>query len=252
MSGILSKKFHKKTNFDFAPGTVPRNPQYWPKDWKEIQYKEYPRLPKIILPDSLPLSKSLQEVLRKRHSAREYDPNQEITLEELTTLIAYSAGIKPSKEPSPLKTDKNILRRHYPSGGALYPLELYLACQRVCGIPPGIYHYNVNIHSLECLSDDSEEIHKIKEGLYYPWSYDSAVMFFITSVWDRNFKKYHDRGYRIVLLEAGHLAQNISLCASALDLKCCNSVGFSNIKINKVLDIETEVEDTLYLALIGK
>jgi SagB-type dehydrogenase family enzyme len=169
-----------------------------------------------------------------------------LTLDEFSTILYYTAGVKP------FFGRWNEVRRFYPSGGARYPLELYLLIQRVDGITPGIYHYNVKDHILEELSTNKEDIESLKDGLYYPWSREAAVACFITAVWERNFMKYEDRGYRIVLIEAGHMAHNLALTAAALNIGCCNSVGFHNEHIDETLDIEHEDEDSLCLALLGK
>jgi len=246
MPGEFSKKYHKQTDFAFSIGSLPSDPQSWPKEWREIEHKEYPRLPKIKLPRSfLPLV-PLEKALSARHATREYDPGRNLSLEELSTLLHYSAGTRPRKK----ETDD--IRRFYPSGGARYPLEIYPVIQKVDGIKPGVYHYNVKEHLLENLSNEKEDLELIREGLLYPWSRDAAVFFFITAVWERNFIKYKDRGYRIILMEAGHLAQNLSLLCAALKIDCCNSVGFHNERINEVLALENEIEDSLYLFITGK
>lgn len=246
MSGEFSKKFHEQTDFSFPLGTPPSDPQYWPKEWREIFHKQYPRLEKIALSTNLLSLGDLENSLITRHSQREFDIAESLTLDEISTILYYSAGVKPSFGRW------NEVRRCYPSGGARYPLELYLLIQRVDGIVPGIYHYNVKEHILEKLSDYQEDIDSLKDGLYYPWSRDAAVACFITAVWERNFMKYKDRGYRIVLVEAGHLAQNLALTATALNIGCCNSVGFHNEHIDENLDITHEDEDSLCLALLGK
>ena len=246
MPGEFSKKYHKQTDFDFPLGRLPGDPQSWPKAWREIQHKEYPRLPKIKLPRSfLPLA-SLKEALSERRATREYDPNKSLSQKELATLLHYSAGVRPEKN------EQGTIRRFYPSGGARYPLEIYLGVQKADKIKSGLYHYNVKEHLLENLSNENEDLELLKEGLLYPWSRDAAVFFFITAVWDRNFIKYKDRGYRIVLMEAGHLAQNLSLLCAALRIDCCHSVGFNNQRINEIFGLESETEDSLYLFIAGK
>ncbi len=247
MSGEFSKKVHRQTDFSFKIGTPPSDPQYWPKEWTEILHKEYPRFSKIDLPRNFSVLYNLKDIFFARYSKREYNLGVKISLQELSTLLYYSAGIKPEIQSGTTK-----IRRFYPSGGARYPLEVYLLIQRVEDVEVGIYHYNVKEHQLELLTADKSEIEKLKEGLLYPWSRDAAVAFFVTAVWERNFIKYKDRGYRIALMEAGHLGQNLALTAAALGIGCCNSVGFHNERINQVLDIENEDEDSLYLALLGK
>lgn len=246
MLGSISKKFHKLTNFNFPIGSLPSNPQYWPKEWTEIHHKEYPRLPKIPLSYNFSDLGTLKKSLELRHSAREFNVNETLTEKELSTLLYYSAGTKPAPK------NQDCVRRHYPSGGARYPLETYLVIQRVQSIEKGIYHYNIKKHALETLSTDVEDLTQIRDGLYYPWSREAALILFITSVWDRNFIKYKDRGYRITLTEAGHMAQNLALISASLDIGCCNSVGFNDIRISSILNIENGVEDPVYMALLGK
>jgi len=190
---------------------------------------------------------NLENAFKTRHSTREFNISKELSFDEFSTLINYSAGIKSAnKDVAP-----NLVRRFYPSGGARYPLEIYLGIQRVENIKPGIYHYNTKDNSLENIGG-KEWLDELLPGLYYPWSREAAVVFIITAVWDRNFIKYKDRGYRIVLMETGHLAQNLALTAASLNIGCCNSVGFSNGKINEVFDIENEDESSLYMAVLGK
>ena len=243
MNGIFSKLFHKQTDFNFKIGTSPSNPQHWPKTWKEIQYKEYGRFEKIKLPPVLSLG-DFKSALENRHSLREFDLSKKVSFEELSTLIYYAAGVRPSQQD-------DLIRRFYPSGGGRYPLEVYLGIQRVDGLEKGIYHYDIRQNQLEKVFDRSE-LKNIFPALLYPWSREAAVIFIITAVWDRNFVKYKDRGYRIVLFEAGHLMQNLSLVASALGIGCCNSVGFNNEVFNETLDITNRDEATLYISALGK
>jgi len=246
MPGEFSKLFHKQTDFDFPIGSLPSNPQYWPKEWKEIQYKNYPRMPKIKLPKKFLNLGSFERALKNRYSTRNFNPNKELTLNQLSTLLYFSAGVKPFKTKN-----ENLIRRFYPSGGARYPLEVYLGIKKVKGVEQGIYHYNVKEHLLENIGG-KEWLDELLPALYYPWSREAAVIYIITAVWDRNFIKYKDRGYRIVLMEAGHLAQNLALTASALNIGCCNLVGFHNKKFNEILDIENSSESTLYIAVLGE
>jgi len=246
MNGKFCRKFHYQTNFDFPIGTLPTSPQYWPKEWSEIYHKEYPRMTRIKLSNKILDLGNFRNALVSRQATREYNLEKSLTFEELSTLLSYSAGVKS------LNNNSAETRRFYPSGGARYPLEIYLLIQRVDTLSPGIYHYNVKENSLEILTVDKDDIDYFNEGLYYPWSRDAALTYVITSVWERNFMKYKQRGYRIILLEAGHLAHNVSLICAALGIGCCNSVGFHNTRMNDVLDIKHEDEDSLYMATIGK
>jgi SagB-type dehydrogenase family enzyme len=246
MNGSLSKLFHEKTNNDTPVGSASLDSKYWPREWKEIYYKEYSRSPKIILAKDKQDLESLEAALEKRHSFRDFERHKKITFEDLSTLLYLSCGEKAKKTDDPTKA-----RRRYPSGGARYPLEVYLGVQRVENIEAGIYHYNVKEHALETLVAEPEYLESLKESLHSPWAREAAVFFIITALWNRTFVKYGDFGYRLILLEAGHMTQNLSLVAASLDIGCCNIAGFHNRRIDEILDIPTQEEESLYMSLLG-
>ena len=119
------------------------------------------------------------------------------------------------------------------------------------GVTPGIYHYNILNHSLERLLG-ADALSSFDETLRYPWAKDAAVVFIITAVWNRNFIKYGDFGYNTVLIETGHMIQNLLLVSESLDIRYCPLVGFSNKNINTILDIYEDDESSLYITAIGK
>ncbi|MBI2048198.1 MAG: SagB family peptide dehydrogenase [Parcubacteria group bacterium] len=248
---MLSKLFHKKTTSERPP--IPADPKDWPISWRTVLFKEYPRFDAIPLPTDFLELKNLKEALENRHSTRIFDTKKEISLQELGTMLYYSAGIKdvPGKYKDATQEKKNKTKRFYPSGGARYPLETYLAVKRISGVVPGIYHYNLLNHSLEQLLD-KEYLGEFDETLGYPWAKDAAVIFIITAVWNRNFVKYQDFGYNIVLIETGHMVENLLLTAESVGISYCPLAGFNNQKINTLLDIDEEDESSLYIVATGK
>ena len=73
----------------------------------------------------------------------------------------------------------------------------------------------------------------------------------MTAVFSRNQMKYGERGYRYVLLEAGHIGQNMYLNAAALSLKCCALGGTIDSKLEKFLDIDGITESVVYAVAFG-
>ena len=63
--------------------------------------------------------------------------------------------------------------------------------------------------------------------------------------------KYEERGYRFILMECGHIAQNLYLISEAMKLKCCSIGGFVDEKFNNLLDLQGQSEKTMYLVAIG-
>lgn len=114
-----------------------------------------------------------------------------------------------------------------------------------------MYHYNVKLHCLELLLKGN--IGKVLSVyINQQWVKKSSMIFFITSVVGRSGIKYGDRAYRHCLLEAGHIGQNFYLVSDAIGLKCCAIGGFLDQEINKLFDIDPNVEVALYILAIGK
>ena len=244
MDFSIVRAFHQATKIKKGQELRKIPPGKWPREWRTICFKSYPRLPKIPLARiDLPV-KSLQETLLTRQSQRKFS-NQPISFRLISQLLLYSAGVREQK------TDWNKTRRTYPSGGARYPLEIYLAVLKNGEIPEGIYHYNVKEHSLEELLKGNFR-QEIYQAISQEMIKKAPLVLLISAVFQRTMQKYKDFGYRLILFEAGHLGQNISLVATNLGLKCCAIGGGDEDKINSLLDLDGESETVIYFFSLGK
>ena len=106
--------------------------------------------------------------------------------------------------------------RPVPSGGGLYPLELYVLAQHVDGLDrASTTTCRSATASSSCAPSRCRSMLTAEMFLGQPYLIDAAAVIVITAVVERSLWKYEDRGYRYILLEAGHVAQNINLCAQA-------------------------------------
>jgi SagB-type dehydrogenase family enzyme len=64
-------------------------------------------------------------------------------------------------------------------------------------------------------------------------------------------RKYGERAYRYIYMDAGHVAQNLYLAATALDLASCAVGAFFDDEVNKVLDLDGRDETAIYMATVG-
>lgn len=143
--------------------------------------------------------------------------------------------------------------RPVPSGGGLYPLELYVLAQRVRGLDGGVYHYVPLGHRLEVVRSDALPSHPSSEMfLGQPYLVNAAAIVVITAVVQRSLWKYEDRGYRYIVLEAGHVAQNLNLCAAALGIASLNLGGFFDEDIMALCRLDPHRELALYGVALGR
>lgn len=235
-----SEKFHQKTKFSKLIKAMPVKD--WPKEWKTVYFKEYPRLDKIILPKPSKLNKILlKDVLYQRKSLREFS-NKPLSLEKLSDLLFYSSGIR---KITPVMQGN----RFYPSGGSRYPLETYLISQN-SELPVGVYHYNVRSHSLEILLLFKK--FNYRKYLNQEFIGKAACIIIQTACFERTTGKYRDRGYRHVIMEAGYLGQNIYLLSAALNLACCGIGGCLDDELNKLLGVDGVKESVVAVAVVGE
>ena len=214
-------------------------------------YKKYRLSPQIKLPEKenfLPNAKTFDDVVTSRRSVRDFG-KEKLSLSELSKVLHQSYGITGEiKRPD----GGTIPLRSAPSGGALYPAEIYLGIRNVSGVEPGIYHYNVPDHALELLNsgDPTEKLYEV--CCQQEYTREASVVFLISGVLQRTKRKYGERGYRYVLLDVGHLGQNIYLSCTSLNLAVMTTCGFYDDGANKLLRVDGIDETTLYVAFVGK
>lgn len=218
----------------------------WPREWKIVKWKSYPSHQKIDLPKPEMPESSLKNSLLNRQSYRDFSDKTVLpSLKELSTLLFYSCGLtKPNK-------DLNSSRRPHPSGGGLYPLEIYLLIFKPSKeIASGLYHYDIRNHRLEKLSERNVE--ELKQAFHYPWAADASMMILFSFTESRGKPKYGNLAYKVGLIEAGHIGQNFYLNCAALKLKCCALGGLDEDKIHRALDLDGFGETVFYVIAVGK
>lgn len=193
--------------------------------------KEEIKLPKPIEKGSL----SIEEVIQKRRSVREYKKGT-LSLGEVSQLLWAGGG-------------RNLYRRTIPSAGATYPLELFLVVGEVGGLTPGLYHYSHSKHSLEKIKEEDVRKRLCRAALEQRMIEKAPASLVIAADYKRTTGHYGQRGIRYVHMEVGHMGQNISLQAVALNLGTVMIGAFEDREIKEILGIE---EDPLYLIPVGR
>jgi SagB-type dehydrogenase family enzyme len=137
-----------------------------------------------------------------------------------------------------------------PSAGGLQALELYVAPLSAGWLPPGAYHYDRRRHFLS---------HVTAEGAPGEWptivpSLDlvagGSLLWVLVGDGARVRAKYQERGLRFLLLEAGHLMQNLCLVSASLGLATVPLGAFFEAPLARRLRLPRE-DEVLYLGVCG-
>jgi SagB-type dehydrogenase family enzyme len=207
-------------------------------------FKHYPQARKVALPRTWQLTEeNLSPLIQNRRSLRKY-AQEPISLEHLAFLLWASQGVTGQAG--------RYLFRSTPSAGALYPVETYLNAHSVAGLPAGLYHFDVENFALDRLTDQDQAESVAHGCLDQGFMAQAPVVFLWTGVFRRAMHKYGDRGVRYILLDAGHICQNVMIAAEAVGCGSCAVAALYDGEINQLLQIDEEEESILYAASVGK
>lgn len=204
-------------------------------------YKDYSLMDRVELPEASREGELCQTIAGRR-SVRQYS-GEPVSREDLSQLLFFSYG----------RTDDQQHFRAVPSGGGLYPLEIYVVALAVTGLEPGVYHYGVEDHHLDVVSRG--DCHAEMKELVMTSGIDidtAAMVVIFTAVFQRNTLKYKDRGYRMILMESGAAAHGMSLVARSLGLADCYVGGFLDDELSEFLGIDGVQEAPLLPLVIGR
>lgn len=137
-----------------------------------------------------------------------------------------------------------------PSAGALYPAEIYMIVEDFDDLEPGIYHYNILMHSLELVREG-----RFLDRLYRICSNpttirESSVAFVISAIFDRTKWRYRERGYRYVLMDIGHLTENLALIVNSLGFRPHIIGRFIDDAVNELIGLDGLKESVLCIVSI--
>ena len=210
-------------------------------------FKKYPHRQRIAMEKPSPLvSPGLEQAIARRRSIREYS-DEPISLDQLSRVLFFSGGVT-----GKVSGEVTIPLRAAASAGALYPIEMYPVVEAVEGLEPGVYHYDVEGHALEFLRGGRYRTQLFEDCHRQDMMLKASAIIIMTAVFGRTKIKYGERGYRYVLLDAGHLGQNIYLECTALGLGCATVGGFLDDRVNALVGVDGLQESTVYIAVIGR
>ncbi len=206
-------------------------------------FKRYPSAEKVLLPRRWDGERTnIWQVLQHRRSARRYTQGT-ISLADLALLLWASQGVTAQAGPYYLRTA--------PSAGALYPIETYVAADRVSGVEPGLFHFDVRGFQLERLESGRVIKRVAAAALDQAFVSSASVVFIWSAVLPRTMSKYGNRGLRYVFMDAGHVCQNLLLAADALGLGACPVGALFDDELNEILGVDGQEETAVYIAPVG-
>lgn len=167
---------------------------------------------------------SLTSVLEHRQSIRDYGETT-LTDRQLGEFLYRSARVR-----SIIKTKfGEVSSRPYPSGGAIYELELYAVVNSCENIPFGLYHYDPQAHQLCKLDSRTEAVSNLLKDAQLSTGQQCLpqVLIVVAARFQRLGWKYESIAYAMMLKHVGVSYQTMYLVATAMELAAC-AIGGGN------------------------
>jgi SagB-type dehydrogenase family enzyme len=169
----------------------------------------------------------LDRVLRNRRSMRQLSVELP-SRRKVSRLLLFAHGVHDTLGRGPT-----------PSSGGLQSLELYLVNWSEGWLPTGAYHYDRAGHHLSQIIPEATRERWQQMAPSLPLVEGGALVWVIVGDGERIEKKYGPRGYRFLLLESGHLMQNLCLVSASLGLATVPLGGFFERQIATDLRLPT-------------
>ena len=183
---------------------------------------------------------SLEETLARRRSLRAFAPDP-IPLQSIGQLAWSAQGV----------TEAATGYRTAPSAGGTLPVEVDLLLHGVPGLEDGVYRYHPAEHALRRRLVGDRRAAVTETTLNQGFVRDAPVVVALSAVAARITPRFGALSDRLIDMEVGHVAQNVSLQAVALGLGTVVVVAFREADLTAVLEL-AEGERPIYLMPVGR
>ncbi|WP_319926888.1 SagB/ThcOx family dehydrogenase [Xenorhabdus littoralis] len=212
--------------------------------FKDLIFESRPsNLQTNYLPHDARLS-DFSEILRTRQSTRTFGEIP-LTFHELLDILWCANGVI---HDSPMG-----ICRTAPSAGGLFPISSLILCREVGNLPLAAFIYDPSTTQLFEKKEITlpSDLSVLFHTQHIDYSSVSAIIMWIGEIL-KICPKYGDRGYRYMLLETGHIAQNACLAATKLDIPHVVIGGFDDELCASTFHLNFPWECVIYAMVLGK
>jgi len=240
----IAKEFHELTKH--SPISIYLNRHYMDWENKPFPFKIYLNKQKVNLPSTFPYPIEDSVVCLQKRMDWNLSKQKQIDIQILSQILFFSAGITRK-----VNFNNNVYYMRAASAtGALYPIEVYLICQKMQNLDAGVYHFCPADFTLTQLrKGDFRSILFTATGNNNRIIQAPITLIFTSIAW-RNSWKYQTRSYRHWFWDAGVILANfLALCNNSL-LSSQIILGYQDELVNRLLGLQNHKEAVIALATI--
>lgn len=199
--------------------------------------------------EDLNMKQDFVKIINDRRSNRVFTDG-DMDLLTLSFLLWSTQGVKG------IRGNNYATLRTVPSAGARHPMETYLYIRKVDGLKSGLYHYLPLEHSIELLSEidinDAAFLDRVTHSVCgQKWVQKASVIFYYSLVLYRGEWRYGFNSHRVMMIDAGHVVENLYLSCSALGLGTCAIAALDTDTASGIFGLDGVEEEMFYCAPVG-
>jgi SagB-type dehydrogenase family enzyme len=175
-------------------------------------------------------------------------PTRPLDAPELTRLLTLAAGIRrvlhlPNGDPVHFRT--------YACAGALYPIEVYVACAGIEGLEAGLYHYSPVEDALRRLRAGDPRPYLVRAAGGRDSIAAAPVSVLLTGIPWRTTWKYRQRGYRHLFWDSGMILANLLALSASGGHSSEVVLGFDDDELNQLIGVDGHTEMAICVVPVG-
>ena len=195
--------------------------------------------------EDLNLENDFLKIIGTRKSHRVYTP-EKMNLLQLSFLLWSAQGIRE------IRGKAYATLRTVPSGGARHPFECYLAVLNMEDLESGLYHYLPMKHALEKLPCDVDLKQFVSDSLCgQSWAAKAGAVFYFSAVFYRAEWRYGIYAHAPMLMDAGHVTENLYLACTAAGLGGCAIAAVDSDVSDQAFRLDEKEEAVFYAMPVG-
>jgi SagB-type dehydrogenase family enzyme len=229
--GVLSARAY---HWGTSHGRNQITPHYLDFDKYPLPFKSYEFLGKTYLStDFQKHDLGFLELLSKRQE------QASMNLKILSHILFLSYGVTFRKDTGSIP----FLLRTVPSAGGLYPCHIYVGINHLDGLETGVYYFDP-IQGCVGRIRDQTKCHSENSGMdeKHFLSGKPRIFFMVTAFFYNSAWKYRQRAFRYMLLDSGHLIENLGLALNLYGVNHSILYDFTDDDVSKLLGLDPTLE----------
>ncbi len=226
MTADLAHRYHRRTAH--TPTSVTAGARRLDPSNRPAPFKEYRGVEARALPTDWAEPAVAARTVLSGGSGEQTD----LHVEAAARLLFLAGGVTRRLR----RGDRTVAFRAAPSAGALYPIELYLVCGELDGLPAGAHHYHPGEHALRCLRRSD-----VRAALARATAVDELARLpasiVLTGIPWRTTWKYGLRGWRHLFWDAGTITANLLTAAASAGLARRVLLGFCDREVDRLVGV---------------